>query len=325
MALGDKADGQYAYADAGLLNNIALAHLRRWRVKQAPEEAQTALEWYKQALRLSRENRDIRTEVRALTGKAESHMALNQLELALKDIDQAIATAEKIRAEMASQEYRILSQPLMAYIYRIQVHALMWRHQLYPDAGYDILALRAVEQCRLRAMLELLSESRVDLSQGIGAEYLARLKELQLKLEAAEERRAQSLNHRQTEKLARIDKEIEELLREKDLLDEEIRDNHPQYAALKTPVPPRHTSWPFWPIRSSAPMMSAWNSAPERRSRRIIGWIRPGAREAPPRRRKSSLMSKGPQPIPAYSFSDDCFSAARKPKRSPDCCPPPSD
>jgi CHAT domain-containing protein/Tfp pilus assembly protein PilF len=236
-ALGDRANGKYLRTDAGLLSNIALSHTRRWRITRSQEELELALELYQQALHLNRESRDMRMEVRALAGKAEAHLMLNQTELALKTIDQAITIAEKIRTEIASPEYRILSQPWMTYIYKVQVNALMWRHQSDPQAGYDSLALRTSEQCRLRAMIELLSESRIDLSQGIGAEYLSRLKELQLKLESAEDRRSQSINRKQIEKLAQIDKEIEELLREKDLLDAEIRVRHPQYAALKTPTP----------------------------------------------------------------------------------------
>jgi CHAT domain-containing protein len=75
------------------------------------------------------------------------------------------------------------------------------------------------------------------LSQGIDSEYLARLNELRLKLESAENLRAQSLNRSQAEKSAEIEKEIEELLRRKDLLDAQIRAGNPQYAALKAPAP----------------------------------------------------------------------------------------
>src|SRR5262249_27075731 len=82
-----------------------------------------------------------------------------------------------------------------------------------------------------------LSESRIELGQGIDAGYLARLRELQLKLESAEDRRSLSLYRRESEKLAEIEKEVEELLRQRDLLDAEIRANHPQYAALKMPAP----------------------------------------------------------------------------------------
>ncbi|HEX5085053.1 MAG TPA: CHAT domain-containing tetratricopeptide repeat protein [Blastocatellia bacterium] len=236
-ALGDRVNGEYLPSDAGPLVNIALSHLKRWEIKQAPEEAQMALNSFQVALRLSREIHDTRMEVRALSGKAEAHLILNQAESALKDIDQAIAVAEKIRAEISSPEYRILSQPWMTHVYRIQVHTLMWRHREDPAAGYDSLALRTSEQYRLRTMLELLSESRIDLSKWIGTGYLGRLNELELKLESAENRRAQAGARKQIEKLAQIDNEIEELLREKDLLNGQIRDNHPQYAALKTPVP----------------------------------------------------------------------------------------
>jgi tetratricopeptide (TPR) repeat protein len=236
-ALGDRVNGEYLRTDAGALVNIALFHLTRWDIRQAPEEAQLAMDFFQQALRLGREIHDTRIEVRALAGKAEAHQILNQPELALKDIDQAIAVAEKIRTEISSPEYRILSQPWMTHIYKIQIHALMWRHRADPAAGYDSLALRTSERYRLRTMLELLSESRIDLSKWIGAGYLGRLKELDLKLESAEDRRAQEGARKQVEKLARIDREIEELIREKDLLNGEIRDKHPQYAALKTPVP----------------------------------------------------------------------------------------
>jgi CHAT domain-containing protein len=122
-------------------------------------------------------------------------------------------------------------------VYKVRVHVLMELHKRDPSAGYDTLALQEIERCRLRTLLEFLSGSRIELSQGIDAGYLTRLKELQLKLESAESRRAQSLNRKQAEKLAQIEKEIEELLRQMDLLDAEIRVRHPQYAALKTPIP----------------------------------------------------------------------------------------
>jgi len=236
-ALGDRADGKYLRTDAAFLSNIGLSHLRRGHVEQAPEEFQRALEWFQRALPLIRESRDRRTEFMALAGKAEAHLMLNQSELALKEIEQAILIGEKIRADITSPTHRVLSQPLMTGVFKQQVHALMLLHQENPSAGYDTLALRASEQYRLRTLLEMLSESRIELSQGIDAGYLTRLKELQLKLESAEDRRSLSLYRRETDKLAQIEKEIEELLRQRDLLDAEIRANHPQYAALKMPAP----------------------------------------------------------------------------------------
>jgi CHAT domain-containing protein len=237
MALGDRVNGKYLRVDGALLNNIALSHLRRGQIKRAPEEYQLALDWYQQALPLIRDNRDAGTEVRALTGKSETHLMLGQTELALKEIDQAVTIADKIRTEITGPEHRISSQEWIARVYKMKVHVLMEFHQRNPSAGYNILALRDIEQCRLRTLLELLSASRIELSHGVDAGYLTRIKELQLKLESAENRRSQSLNRKQAEKLAEIEKEIEELLRQRDLLDTEIRDRYPQYAALKTPTP----------------------------------------------------------------------------------------
>src|SRR5262249_17262953 len=149
--------------------------------KQAPEEFQLALEYYQKALPLLRETRDVKTEARALRGKAEAYPNLNQPELARKEIDQAVAVAEKAIQEITSSELRVLSQPWMMEIYNVQVRILMQLHRKDPQAGYDQLALRASEQFRLRALLEMLSESRIELSQGIDPGYLARLNELQLK------------------------------------------------------------------------------------------------------------------------------------------------
>jgi CHAT domain-containing protein/tetratricopeptide (TPR) repeat protein len=236
-ALGDRGNGKYLRADASLLNNIALAHLMRAQIKQAPEEFQLALELYQQALPLIRENRDLQMEATTLRCKAEAHLTLNQPEMARKDVDQAVAIAERFRTGISSPEHRTLSQPWMTSVYRTQVRALMRLHQGDPTAGYDKLALRASEQFRLRTLLELLSESRIELSQGIDPGYLTRLNELQLKLESAENLRAQSLNRKQAEKLAEAEKAIEELLRQREMLDAQIRASHPQYAALKMPTP----------------------------------------------------------------------------------------
>ncbi len=235
-ALGDRANGKYLRSDAGLLNNIALSHLYRGRIKQAPEEFQQALEWYQRALPLIREGRDGTMEIRAMIGKSEAYLMLNQPELALKESEQATAAAEKVRTEIAGPAHRILS-PWAPEAYKTQAHALMRLHQKDPSTGYDALALRASEQYRLRTLLESLYESKIEPRQGIDAEYLARLKELQLKFESAESRRAQAIDRKQAERLAEIEKEMEELLRQEELLDAEIRDKHPQYAALTMPAP----------------------------------------------------------------------------------------
>jgi CHAT domain-containing protein/tetratricopeptide (TPR) repeat protein len=236
-ALGDRVNGKYLRTDTVPLSNIALAHLLQGYVKQAPEEFQLSLEWYQRALPLVRENRDLRSEASALRSMAEAHLMLNQFDLARKEVDQAVALAERVRTGISGPEYRILTQPWMTLVYRTQVRALMRLHQEDPQAGYDKLALRASEQFRLRTLLELLSESGIELSQGIDPGYLTRLNELQLKLESAETLRAQSINRKQTEKLAEIEKEMEELLRQRDLLDAQIRASNPQYAALKMPIP----------------------------------------------------------------------------------------
>ena len=236
-ALGDRVNGNYLRTDAVPLSNIALAHLLQGYVKQAPEEFQLSLEWYQRALPLDRENRDLRSEASTLRSMAEAHLMLDQFELARKEVDQAVALAERVRTGISGPEYRILTQPWMTLVYRTQVRALMRLHQEDPQAGYDKLALRASEQFRLRTLLELLSESGIELSQGIDPGHLTRLNELQLKLESAENLRAQSISRRQTEKLAETEKEMEELLRQRDLLDAQIRASNPQYAALKMPAP----------------------------------------------------------------------------------------
>src|SRR5262249_10462121 len=236
-ALGGRVDGKYLRTDTDIINNMALSHLRRGQGNRAPGEYQLAMECFEQALQLSRENRASSSEARILAGMAEAHEALDQFELARKKIDQAVAIAEKIRAEIFSPEHRMLSQPWLTMFYRIQAHTLMSLHQKDPAAGYDALALRNSEQYRLRNLIELLSGLKIELSQGIDAEDLRRLRELQLKLETVETSRAQSLSRKQTEKLAALDREIEELLRQKELLDAQICASHPQYAELKMPTP----------------------------------------------------------------------------------------
>ncbi|MEP7274013.1 MAG: CHAT domain-containing tetratricopeptide repeat protein, partial [Acidobacteriota bacterium] len=236
-SLGDRVRGQYLATDASLLNNIGLIHLRRGQISRSAEEFQRALEWYQQALPLTRESGDRGMEVRVLSGLAEVHLKLDQVESARRDIDQAVAIADRIRTEISSPEHRVLSQPWMTMVYKNQVHVFMARHQQDPAAGLDTLALQASESYRLRTLLEVLSESRIELTRGIDAGYLDGLKELQLKLESVESRRAQSPNRSQPEKRAPLEREMDELLRQKLLLDAEIRASHPQYAALKMPAP----------------------------------------------------------------------------------------
>ncbi|NJM55900.1 MAG: hypothetical protein HC841_08420, partial [Verrucomicrobiae bacterium] len=107
----------------------------------------------------------------------------------------------------------------------------------HPGEGYAEKALHASETARARSLLELLSEARVDVRQGItpGLKELERnnrdrLSKLQAQLIAQ-----RSKNEPDRAKIAALEDELRQGEEERIRLQERIRTQHPRYASLQYP------------------------------------------------------------------------------------------
>jgi len=73
--------------------------------------------------------------------------------------------------------------------YQFYIDLLMRMHRLNPQEGNDATALKISEQAHARSLLEMLSESQVNIRQGVDAALLEREHSLSQQINAKAERK----------------------------------------------------------------------------------------------------------------------------------------
>jgi CHAT domain-containing protein/Tfp pilus assembly protein PilF len=201
-------------------------------------EFPTALNYLNQSLPLSRQVGDKSSEAATLYYLATVKRKQSNLTEALTDIKAAIEIVENLRTKISSQELRASYFATVQNNYELYIDLLMQLHQQNPNQGYDALALQVSERARARSLLELLTEAKADIRQGVEPTLLERERSLQQQLSAKEESRLKLGNSPDTkEEQAAINKEIETLLDQYRAIQTEIRQKSPRYAALTQPQP----------------------------------------------------------------------------------------
>ena len=141
--------------------------------------------------------------------------ALNVLDSQLSHLGGGEATRTGFRAQHASY-------------YQNYIDLLMQQKQ--PE-----LALQVLERSRAQTMLEMLTEGRVDVHQGVDVALLERERSLQADLSAKVDRRIHLKGEHAGEQVAAMNKEIELLLAQYNEVESQIRTSSPSYAALTQP------------------------------------------------------------------------------------------
>ncbi|HXG64483.1 MAG TPA: CHAT domain-containing protein [Blastocatellia bacterium] len=218
-------------SEAIALQNIGLAYERMGA-------AQKALATYHQALPLSRAVGYRPGEAETLFGLARVERTLGDFAQARAHIEAALEIIESLRKGVAAQEYRASFFAARRGYSEFYVDLLMEMHRRNPAQGFDAEALRAGERARARNLLDILSEARADIRQGVDPKLLERERALQSRLNAREAYRVRLLGEKQTgEQLAAVEKELSDLLSQYQEVRAHIRAASPRYAALTQPAP----------------------------------------------------------------------------------------
>jgi len=106
----------------------------------------------------------------------------------------------------------------------------MSRHQ--PELAFELL-----ERSRARTLLELLSEARVDIRQGVDPNLLEQERVLRASIRAKTDRSLEAAESRHAQENADANKEIDGLLAQYGEMQGRIRSTSPRYAALTQPQP----------------------------------------------------------------------------------------
>jgi tetratricopeptide (TPR) repeat protein len=146
-----------------------------------------ALENWNQALETARAAGDRLLEASVLTGIARAHIEEGKLDEAQTALDSALAMTETLRTAWVGADMRAFYSSTVRDRYQLQIELLMRQH-------HDVQAFEASERARARSLLELLSESRADIRQGVDPVLLAQERSLETDLRVKSEQRIRSQN-----------------------------------------------------------------------------------------------------------------------------------
>ena len=201
-------------------------------------EVQKGADYYTEALTIFQTLSDRLGEARARQSLAEAESARGNLIQAREQIGAAISIIEGMRAEVVSRQLRTSFFASRQDAYEFEIDLLMRMHRLEPTKGYDAAALEVSEQARARGLLEMLSESGVDVRQGVAPALLERERELSGRLNAKAARLIALLGQPdRQEQAAALKKEIGALEEEHQQVLGDIRRHSPRYAAVTQPLP----------------------------------------------------------------------------------------
>jgi CHAT domain-containing protein len=229
LQLSQKID--YKLQQSKILNSLGLVYFYHFQDKP------TALDYFQQSLPISKV---VGTEEEA---KSLYHIAFVQRDLgklteSLTNIEASLKLIEEIRSFIRSERGRTLFLASKQDYYLLYIDVLMQLHKQNPKLGYDAKALQANESARARSLLDILTEAKVNIRQGVNPDLLKKENALQEELNSKEQSRVKLLQSQYTDKqLNDIKQEIQELILQVSRLREQILVTSPNYAAIKYPQP----------------------------------------------------------------------------------------
>lgn len=197
-----------------------------------------ALNYFDHTLRLTRAVDDRYVEANMLYAIARVERNQDNLNAAYAQMEEALKIVESLRAKVISPELRTSYFASVQELYKFQVDLLMELHQRHPSGGYDTAALQIHERALARNLLEILTEARADIRQGVDSTLIDRERILQQHLNAKQRYHLQLLKEKNNEtELAASEKEIDSLLTEYQTVQTSIRLSSPRYWELVQPQP----------------------------------------------------------------------------------------
>ena len=201
-------------------------------------EGQRALDNFNKALSISLAIGAQNEEAQTLLCIAKVEQKRGNLTVARQSIEQAIGIIESVRADISGQGLRASFFASRQKFYQSYVDVLMQMQMQNPASGFDSLALEVSERARARSLLELLTESRADLRQGVDGSLLERERSLQELLLAKAAAQFALLSRKHTSAQAEAAaKEIAYLTSQYEEVKAQIRARSPRYADLTQPQP----------------------------------------------------------------------------------------
>jgi CHAT domain-containing protein/tetratricopeptide (TPR) repeat protein len=173
-------------------------------------------------------------EITSLTALARLEGERGNLAQARTHIEDSLRIAETLRSDLVSRESRTSIIAAVQDSYQIYTDLLMRQHRADPTKGFDALAVETSERQRARSLLDLLTEARIDVREGVDAALVERERSLRGQLNDKAQRLTQASKPEQAEALR---KEISQLETELERAQAAVRKASPRYTALTQPQP----------------------------------------------------------------------------------------
>jgi CHAT domain-containing protein len=209
------------------LSNLGFIH-------EATGDSEKASSYHGQALPVFRLLGNKSGEAAALYGLARAAYTRGSLDDARAKIESAINLIESLRTKIASSELRASYLATYRDLYEFYIELLMHLDRQRPLQGFAGLALHASERARARSLLDLLSEAKAEVREGIKPDLRERELKLQKQLNAKDRERNRPGTVKRAESL---DSEIRSLTAAYQELQAEIKVTNPLYSALTHPKP----------------------------------------------------------------------------------------
>lgn len=223
--LGERIDEGLVLSEIGLLYNSI-------------NEPQKALDNLNQSLLVIRATRDRYGEADALYKIAQIESQQYNLTEALIKMEASIKITEDLRTSVSSSNLRMSFFRARRDRYEFYIDLLMKLHKNNPSAGYAAKALHASERSRARSFLELLSEAKADLSNGVNTELIQQQSIVSNQIDELEKRQVELSNIKHTSAQANaLETELFQLYEQYEVIKAEIRETNPSYAAITQPQP----------------------------------------------------------------------------------------
>lgn len=195
---------------------------------------------YVRARQLYRKYRDRNGDALALFGVARVERNRNNLTVALKHVEDALAAIEPLRSNVTSQQLRVSFFADKVDYYELYIDLSM---RLGAAGGVETLtasAFEASERARARSLLDVLSEARVEAGRKGDPELAAltdKNQQLRRELGSAKMRRELAPDENGSTAPAELDAQISKLGAELESIEAQIQSRYPRYASLMYPQP----------------------------------------------------------------------------------------
>lgn len=197
-----------------------------------------AIEYYNQSLSLKKTVGDRNGQAHTLYKLAYLQRDAGNFSTASTTIQEAIKLVELVRTSISIQDLRTSYLSTVQDYYDFYIDLLMKMHKENPSSGFDATALKINEQAHARSLLDLLTEARAELKEGIDPKLLEQEKTLLRQIDEKEQYRLLLFNAKSKEaQFNDTEKALRELISQYQDLEGKIKTTNPKYASVTQPSP----------------------------------------------------------------------------------------